>query len=60
MSNQSRLYKKYTDEVKPALQEKRKYKNVHEIPAMMKIKIGMTMANSMSSAPRSDRQPFLI
>ena len=47
MSNQSRLYKKYQEEVKPALQEKRKYKNVHEIPAMQKIVINMGVPSSL-------------
>jgi large subunit ribosomal protein L5 len=47
MSQKARLYKKYTDEVKPALQEKRKYKNVHEIPAMTKIVINMGVPSSL-------------
>jgi len=37
----SRLYRKYVDEVRSALQEKRKYKNVHEVPVMEKIVINM-------------------
>jgi large subunit ribosomal protein L5 len=37
----SRLYRKYVDEVRPALMEKRKYRNVHEIPCLEKIVINM-------------------
>ena len=54
MSNQSRLFKKYQDEVKPALQEKRKYKNVHEIPAMTKIVINMGVSASLEKAAVDD------
>ena len=36
-----RLYQKYVDEVRPALQEARKYKNVHQIPSLEKIVINM-------------------
>ena len=37
----SRLYKKYLDEVRPSLMERRKYKNVHQVPQMEKIVINM-------------------
>jgi large subunit ribosomal protein L5 len=37
----ARLYKKYIDEVRPALMERRKYKNVHQVPTMEKIVINM-------------------
>ena len=37
----SRLYKKYADEVVPAMKESRKYKNVHQIPRMEKIVVNM-------------------
>ena len=33
----ARLYDKYVKEVVPALTEKRKYGNVHQIPRMQKI-----------------------
>ena len=36
-----RLFKKFHDEVKPSLKEKRGYKNVHEVPAITKIVINM-------------------
>jgi len=37
----SRLYKRYVDQVRSALQEKRGYKNVHQIPKMEKIIVNM-------------------
>ena len=37
----SRLYKKYLDEVRPSLMDRRKYKNVHQVPQMEKIVINM-------------------
>jgi large subunit ribosomal protein L5 len=54
MSNKARLYKKYTDEVKPALQEKRGYKNVHEIPAITKIVINMGVSASLDKSAVDD------
>src|SRR5215469_10918830 len=37
----ARLYKKYTDEVVPALKAKHNFKNVHQIPKMVKIVVNM-------------------
>jgi large subunit ribosomal protein L5 len=37
----ARLYKRYVDEVRPALMDKRKYKNVHQVPRMEKIVVNM-------------------
>lgn len=37
----SRLYRKYVDEVRVALLEKRKYGNIHEVPRLEKIVINM-------------------
>lgn len=37
----ARLYKKYTDEVVPALKQKHNLKNVHQIPKMVKIVVNM-------------------
>jgi len=54
MSNQARLFKKYNDEVKPALQEKRKYTNVHQIPALTKIVINMGVSASLEKAAVDD------
>ena len=54
MSNQSRLYKKYVEEVKPALQEKRKYTNVHQVPALTKIVINMGVPSSLEKGAVDD------
>ena len=54
MSNQSRLFKKYQEEVKPALQEKRKYTNVHQVPSMTKIVINMGVSASLEKAAVDD------
>jgi large subunit ribosomal protein L5 len=37
----ARLYKKYTEEVVPALKQKHNFKNVHQIPKMVKIVVNM-------------------
>jgi len=54
MSERARLYKKYQEEVKPALKEKRGYKNVHQIPAMTKIVINMGVSASLEKAAVDD------
>ena len=43
----SRLYNKYVKEVRPALTEKRKYTNVHEVPRMEKIIVNMGVSASL-------------
>src|ERR1017187_2703015 len=43
----ARLYNKYMNEVAPALKEKRKYANVHQIPRMMKIVVNMGVSASL-------------
>ncbi|KAB2662343.1 MAG: 50S ribosomal protein L5 [Verrucomicrobia bacterium] len=43
----SRLSKKYSEEVKPALTEKRSYKNSHQVPTMTKIVINMGVSASL-------------
>ena len=43
----ARLYEKYTGEVVPALKEKRKYSNVHQIPKMVKIVVNMGVSASL-------------
>jgi large subunit ribosomal protein L5 len=42
----ARLYKKYVEEVLPALKEKRSYQNVHQIPRIEKIVINMGVSCS--------------
>ena len=43
----ARLYNKYVKEVAPALKEKHKYANVHQIPRMMKIVVNMGVSASL-------------
>jgi len=50
----SRLYKKYLETVRPALQEKRKYRNVHQVPRMEKIVINMGVSASLEKAAVDD------
>jgi len=50
----SRLYKKYTDEVRPALMEKRKYSNVHQVPKMEKIVINMGVSALLEKSALDD------
>src|SRR5512138_4013648 len=50
----SRLYQKYLKEVQPALTEKRKYKNVHEVPRMEKIVVNMGVSASLEKGAIED------
>ena len=43
----ARLYNKYVNEVAPALREKHKYANVHQIPRMTKIVVNMGISASL-------------
>ncbi len=43
----ARLYHKYVNDVVPALKEKRKYKNVHQVPRMEKIVVNMGVSASL-------------
>lgn len=43
----ARLYQNYVERVKPALMEKRKYKNVHQIPRLEKIVLNMGVSASL-------------
>src|SRR5258705_8236450 len=49
-----RLYEKYTNEVAPALKEKRGYKNVHQIPRMEKIVVNMGVSASLEKGAIDD------
>src|SRR5215831_6847555 len=42
----ARLYKKYTDEVVPALKAKHNFKNIHQIPKFVKIVVNMGVSAS--------------
>ncbi|HEY0456443.1 MAG TPA: 50S ribosomal protein L5 [Verrucomicrobiae bacterium] len=50
----SRLYEKYVSEVKPALMEKRKYKNVHQVPRLEKIVVNMGVSASLEKGAIDD------
>jgi large subunit ribosomal protein L5 len=49
-----RLYEKYINEVRPALQERRNYKNVHQIPKMEKIIVHMGVSASLEKGAVDD------
>ncbi len=50
----ARLYEKYVKEVAPALKEKRKYGNVHQIPRMEKIVVNMGVSASLEKSAVDD------
>lgn len=50
----ARLIQKYKEEVVPALMEKRKYGNVHEVPRIEKIVINMGVSASLEKAAVDD------
>jgi len=50
----ARLYEKYVNEVLPALKEKRKYSNVHQIPRMEKIVVNMGVSASLEKSAVDD------
>jgi large subunit ribosomal protein L5 len=49
-----RLFEKYHNEVKPALIEKRKYKNVHQVPRLEKIVVNMGVSASLEKGAIDD------
>jgi len=53
----ARLYEKYAKEVAPALKEKRKYTNVHQIPKMVKIVVNMGVSASLEKGAPRPRAP---
>jgi large subunit ribosomal protein L5 len=50
----ARLYQKYVEEVMPALKEKRKYGNVHQVPRMQKIVVNMGVSASIGEKSAVD------
>ncbi|HXT10863.1 MAG TPA: 50S ribosomal protein L5 [Candidatus Angelobacter sp.] len=50
----ARLYEKYKSEVVPALKEKRKYANVHQIPKLEKIVVNMGVSASLEKSAIDD------
>lgn len=50
----ARLYDKYVSEVRPALIEKRKYANVHQVPRITKIVVNMGVSASLEKGAVED------
>ena len=50
----ARLYQKYMNEVVPALKEKRKYGNVHQVPRIEKIVVNMGVSASLEKGAVDD------
>jgi large subunit ribosomal protein L5 len=50
----SRLYLRYINEVRPGLQEKRQYRNVHQVPRVEKIVINMGVSASLEKSALDD------
>jgi large subunit ribosomal protein L5 len=50
----ARLYKRYVEDVRPALQEKRQYKNVHQVPKIDKIVLNMGVSASLEKGAMDD------
>src|SRR6476646_8208479 len=50
----ARLYDKYVKEVVPAIKEKRKYGNVHQITRMTKIVVNMGVSASLEKSAVDD------
>jgi large subunit ribosomal protein L5 len=49
-----RLLEKYLSEVRPAMQEKRKYQNVHQVPRIEKIVVNMGVSASQEKGALED------
>jgi len=50
----ARLYQKYVESVRPALIEKLKYQNVHQVPRMEKIVVNMGVSASLEKSAVDD------
>src|SRR5580692_12417805 len=50
----ARLYDKYKNDVVPALKEKHKYTNIHQIPKMVKIVVNMGVSASLEKGAVED------
>ncbi len=56
----ARLYQKYVNEVVPALKEKRRYTNPHQIPRMEKIVVNMGVSASLEKSAIDDAAKDLM
>ena len=50
----ARLYQRYLDTVRPALLEKRQYRNLHEVPRIEKIVVNMGVSASLEKSAIDD------
>jgi len=50
----ARLYEKYKSEVVPALKQKHNYRNIHQIPRMVKIVVNMGVSASLEKGALED------
>src|SRR5438477_10137855 len=50
----ARLYQKYVESVRPALMEKRRYQNVHQVPRLEKIVINMGVSAQLEKSAIDD------
>ncbi len=50
----TRLYQKYVETVRPALMEKRNYKNLHQVPRIEKIVVNMGVSASLEKSAVDD------
>src|SRR5438105_13635669 len=50
----ARLYEKYVKEVVPALKERRKYINLHQVPRMQKIVVNMGISAALEKSAVDD------
>jgi large subunit ribosomal protein L5 len=56
----ARLYKKYTDEVVPALKARHNFKNVHQVPKFVKIVVNMGINASLEKGAIEDAAKDLV
>jgi large subunit ribosomal protein L5 len=56
----SRLYKKYVDEVVPAMKAKHNFKNIHQIPKFVKIVVNMGINASLEKGAVEDAAKDLV
>jgi large subunit ribosomal protein L5 len=50
----NRLYEKYVNDVVPALKQKHNYKNIHQVPKMVKIVVNMGVSASLEKGAVED------
>jgi large subunit ribosomal protein L5 len=56
----NRLYEKYVNDVVPALKQKHNYKNIHQVPKMVKIVVNMGVSASLEKGAVEDAAKDLM